>query len=90
MGSSIRVKPAYLAEKLLAIRNKLDLSQTEIAGKLSDKMVKLRRSDISRYEIGLREPSLIVLLRYARLGSVTMEMLVDDDIELSMFNKQLK
>jgi hypothetical protein len=37
---------------------------------------------ISGYERGLREPSLEVVLLYARLAGVSMEMLVDDEIDL--------
>jgi transcriptional regulator with XRE-family HTH domain len=82
MGSASRIRPDYLAQKLLTIRTNLGLSQTELAEELSFSNFHLRKSDISRYESGVREPSLIVLLKYARLGNVTMEMLVDDDIEL--------
>lgn len=82
MGSASRSKPDYLAQKLLSIRTSLELSQIELAEKLSCDKTYLRKSDISRYESGLREPSLIVLLRYAKLAGVTMEMLVDDEIKL--------
>jgi hypothetical protein len=37
---------------------------------------------ISGYELGLREPSLEIVLKYARLAGVTMEMLVDDALDL--------
>ena len=82
MGSASRIKPERLAQKLLTVRNKLELSQTEMAEKLSCKRITLRRSDVSRYEIGIREPPLLILLRYARLAKITMEILVDDDFEL--------
>ena len=49
---------------------------------LSDEQVKVLRTDVSRYEKGLREPSLIILLRYARLACISLETLVDDEIEL--------
>jgi len=42
----------------------------------------LRPASISGYELGEREPSLIVLLRYARVYGCTMEDLVDDKIKL--------
>lgn len=83
MGSS-RIKPDLLAEKLLAIRIELNLSQLKLAEELSCKKIKLRKSDISRYESGKREPSLIVLLRYARLADITMETLVDDKLTLEL------
>ena len=37
---------------------------------------------ISEYERGKREPSLWVLLAYARAGCIHLEDLVDDDIDL--------
>jgi hypothetical protein len=37
---------------------------------------------ISEYERGKREPSLWVLLAYARAGCIHLEDLVDDEIEL--------
>lgn len=82
MGSASRVKPQKLAEKLSSIRSYLKLNQVELAEKLSHGRLQLRKSDISRYESGLREPALIVLLRYARLGNVSIEILADDEQEL--------
>jgi transcriptional regulator with XRE-family HTH domain len=37
---------------------------------------------ISRFEQGKREPSLLVLLEYARIAGVPMELLVDDKSDL--------
>ncbi len=88
MGSASRIRPKYLAQKLLTIRTNLGFSQTELAEDLSFTNFHLRKSDISRYESGLREPSLIVLLKYARLADITMEMLVDDDIKLLISKQQ--
>ena len=82
MGSASRIKPEHLAEKLLAIRNSFDCSQTEMANKLTSERILVRRSDISRYELGLREPSLMVLLQYARLANIAVEILIDDELDL--------
>ena len=82
MGSASRIRPIRLPEKLLKIRTDLKLSQIELAEELSFDDFHLRKSDISRYETGLREPSLIVLLKYAKLADVSMEALVDDAIRL--------
>jgi hypothetical protein len=43
--------------------------------------LKVDYSAVSGYERGVREPSLIVLLKYARLAGCTMEDLVDDKIK---------
>ena len=44
--------------------------------------LKVDRSAISGYELGTREPTLITLLKYARLAGVHMDVLVDDEMDL--------
>jgi transcriptional regulator with XRE-family HTH domain len=81
MGKRPRRKPSRLGEKLLQIRTCLGLSQTQM-------WKRLRLDDylpytvISGYERGLREPSLEVVLKYARLVAVPMEVLADDELDL--------
>lgn len=81
MGRASREKPARLAEKLLQIRTALGLSQNGMLRRLgvADKGY---RNYISDFENGVREPSLPVLLKYARAVGVPMDVLVDDDIDL--------
>jgi transcriptional regulator with XRE-family HTH domain len=81
MGRRARPKPTKLAGKLAHIRTALNLSQSEMIRKLGFADY-LRQSHISAFELGTREPPLLVLLRYAKVAGVTMEMLVDDKIEL--------
>ena len=78
MGNARR-KPRKLAEKLLAVRQRLGVSQTEMARLLE---LKQTYTVVSSYENGRREPDLIVLLRYAKLARVPMETLVDDKVKL--------
>jgi transcriptional regulator with XRE-family HTH domain len=81
MGKAVRPKPERLAEKLLQIRNSLGLSQNELIKRLDfDK--ELMQGAISTYEPGKREPSLPLLLRYARLGGVCVDVLIDDESDL--------
>jgi|GEM_PF-6214260 len=42
----------------------------------------LYHTAISKYELGRNEPTLIILLRYARLAGVHVEILIDDDLDL--------
>ena len=79
MGKPPREKPKRLARKLLAIRERLGASQTEMA-----KLLKLKKTYtvISSYERGTGEPNLIILLRYARLARVSTDVLIDDKLEL--------
>jgi transcriptional regulator with XRE-family HTH domain len=76
-----RPKPLRLAEKLLAIRTALGLSQTEMLSRLGVEYL-IAYHSISKYELGLREPPLMILLQYARAAGVSMEMLADDDLDL--------
>jgi transcriptional regulator with XRE-family HTH domain len=81
MGRTSREKPARLAEKLVQIREALGLSQNEILSRLG-LTERLNRDDISKYERGVREPSLPVLLRYARAAGISTDYLIDDDLDL--------
>jgi transcriptional regulator with XRE-family HTH domain len=82
MGSASRIKPDLLSRKLLAIRQYLNFNLEKMAEAVSCEKIKLRNSDISRFETGIREPSLIVLLRYARLINVSVDVLIDDELDL--------
>ena len=81
MGRTSREKPERLAEKLLQIRLALDLSQGDLLSRfgLSER---LNRDDVSKYERGVREPSLPVLLRYARSVGISTDVLIDDELDL--------
>ena len=79
MGRSRRNKPRRLGEKLLALRKRLQMSQTEMARALD---LKVHYSAVSNFELDTREPDLLIVLRYARLAGITMETLVDDELDL--------
>jgi len=85
MNKDIFTSPRNLANKLLKIREFLNLSQTEMLKKLGFDE-RLYRSNISQYERGEREPPLLVLLSYAKVSGVTLEMLIDDEAELPFNN----
>src|SRR5947199_1851372 len=81
MGKSVRERPARLAEKLRHIRKALGLSQNGMIRRmgLTDEII---QADISTYEIDQREPPLKVLLAYARAANVSVEALIDDELDL--------
>jgi transcriptional regulator with XRE-family HTH domain len=81
MGRSYRSRPKKLGAKLKMIRTQLGLTQPQMIKALAVKDEPLRAASISGYELGQREPPLMVLLRYARLAGCTMEELVDDKIK---------
>ncbi len=80
MGS-IRPRPERLAGKLRQIRLALGLTQSEMLKRLGveDQIDSAR---ISGYELGLREPPLMILLQYARVAGVYVEDLIDDELDL--------
>lgn len=82
MGSAARIRPKKLAPKLKSVREKFDLSLSQMADQLSDKRVSITKGEISRLESGQREPSLIILLRYARLAGISTDVLIDDTLNL--------
>lgn len=81
MGTKSRPKPKRLAEKLLKIRTKLGLSQDDLIDRLSLKG-EVFSASISQYERGVREPSLPLLLAYARLADISTDVLIDDQLDL--------
>ena len=76
-----RPKPERLAEKLLAIREALGVSQPELLRRLGVEHL-IEYHIISRYESGKREPPLMILLEYARLANVYVDALIDDGLDL--------
>lgn len=81
MGKAVRERPARLAEKLLHIRKSLGLSQNEMIRRMG-MAGGIVQADISTYEIDQREPPLKVLLAYARAANVSVEAVIDDELDL--------
>jgi transcriptional regulator with XRE-family HTH domain len=81
MGKQTRKRPRRLPEKLLEIRQKLGFSQNEMVRRmgLEDE---IERDYISKYERGTLEPSLWVLLQYARAANVWVDSLIDNNLDL--------
>lgn len=80
MGAK-RIKQERLAEKLLAIRLALGVSQPEMLYRLGVEDL-IVYNQISRYENGHREPPLKILLAYARVARVSTDVLIDDERDL--------
>src|SRR5438477_25445 len=87
MGRAARRRPHRLSVKLVHIRAALGLSQNEMVRRLGLEG-RLLREDVSRFERGVGgEPPLDLLLRYARVISMTgrgefLEALIDDEMDL--------
>jgi transcriptional regulator with XRE-family HTH domain len=81
MGKRARPKPERLAEKLFQIRETLGVSQSEMFRRLDvEEFSEVKR--ISDYETDKSEPPLPVLLQYARVAGVCVDVLIDDKLEL--------
>ena len=80
MGRAKRWRVEKLPEKLLRIRENLNLTQEEMVKKLGLEN-KIYRNNISGYESGEREPALPILLRYSRLANIKLEILIDDEVD---------
>ncbi|MGA9993783.1 MAG: helix-turn-helix transcriptional regulator [Pyrinomonadaceae bacterium] len=81
MGQKARPKPKRLPEKLFQIREALGLSQSEMFRQLEVEDL-ISYKQLSKYELGVTEPPLIVLLRYARLAGISTDVLIDDELDL--------
>lgn len=80
-----RNRPDRLAVKLLQIRKALDLSQKEMAERLSERPgVKITSRNVSKYERDKSVPYIEIVLAYARLANVEMNEIVDDDLDLPL------
>lgn len=86
MGRVTRPQPKRLAEKLLQIRTRLELSQNGMIRQMG-LSEELRREEISDFERGRRVPSLLVTLHYARAFGVYVDVLIDDELELPQKGK---
>ncbi|HEV7644428.1 MAG TPA: helix-turn-helix transcriptional regulator [Pyrinomonadaceae bacterium] len=82
MGTSKTERPEKLAGKLRRVRLKLGLSQTKMAAALAQYGMTMHRGYISFYENEERLPPILVVLAYARLAKVPMDLLIDDERDL--------
>ena len=84
MGSAKRLEkhsPKRLGEKLRRIREAFNESQADFLTRMGNPDSILQGS-ISGYERGQREPPLLILLKYAQIANVYLDVLVDDSLDL--------
>ena len=80
MGHS-RPRPKHLAKKVLQIRRSLGISQGEMVRRLGVQEL-IDHTTISKYELDKNEPPLAILLAYARLVGISVEQIIDDELDL--------
>lgn len=78
MGKNRQYTPANLPAKLFRIRHDLGLSQSQLL-RLMSAHHSHSSARISEYEAGTRTPSLLILMAYARVARVPLEVLIDDE-----------
>jgi transcriptional regulator with XRE-family HTH domain len=90
VGKAKRVVPKQLPDKLKRIRFNLGLSLEKMVEKLEAELIDLGYPDVKLYsgyitefEQGKREPILPVLLAYARVAKVNVEILIDNKLEMT-------
>lgn len=81
MGRRRRERPTRLALKLRQIRDRLGLSQSEMIRAMG-REDRLTKSEVSAFERGTHEPSLLLLLAYSEAANVYLEVLVRDELDL--------
>ena len=68
-----RKAPKKLAGKLREIGLGLEMTQQEVADRIGTDV-----SSMSRFERGIREPSLVEILESSYLSGIVVEVLIDD------------
>ena len=81
MGRRARHRPERLAEKLRQIREAFGLSQNEMIRRMGAEEL-MAQNTISEFELGKREPPLLVLLKYAEVAGVCLDVLANDNLDL--------
>ena len=84
MGQKRRTQPKKLKIKLKTIRVKMEVSQQKMAELLKHYAPNevIVPGHISDFETGKREPSLIILLAYSKVSGVSVNALIDDELDL--------
>lgn len=82
MGQNKRRIPAKQGQKLKAIREHLGLTQEQLIERLDCPSIPLHTGAITNYEKNVRDPSSVILLKYARLVGISVDVLIDDELDL--------
>lgn len=89
MGLKSRVLPKEMPRKLRFVRNYFELTLEELSRVLEAELkslgfpeIKVYTGGITEFEKGKREPQLPVLLAYAHIAGVYVDVLINDALEI--------
>lgn len=86
IGQNKRESPERLPFKLKKIRENFNLTQYQMRWIIfPDSPKTTSNSAISDNEKGIRQPSILELLKYARFAKIPMENLADDNLDLPFY-----
>lgn len=82
MGRSRCARPDKLPSKLGLIRAHMGITLEQMAGRLREPKIIVFPGHIREFESGDRHPSVLTLLKYSKIARVSLETLVDDELDL--------